>query len=363
MCTFLLPSVISAFKVIGANFVGCCWAVTAWRVMRNLSVIFLNFTCWLSCLERFCSYSVQPCGESLFICKAVTSRWGHLNNSYQLCLIEVYLYPFCIFEWGIHLYCLFVPRCSTLDRVESGFFHLCWYLCTFTCFNKMKSKSLTKRWMSLAPCSSAVMMYKQHKDPLLASRDCCRSLKLDCSQFLPCSSRTGGLSGRGGRAGCVSPPQPAVSSPGIHADFPSSQPPMSEHICQARLGRGHGSPACPSAGSLRHRGGRAAGSRAAQARLAKRQWKSGALTEEQSWPQNSAAGYLEPHATRCGDAGTSWHAAQTVRGQRQAVRVAGWLLQAAPFLPDRQSLEVTRVTTMVWNIPSAFQQPTLTNQL
>lgn len=42
----------------------------------------------------------------------------------------------------------------------------------------------------------------------------------------------------------------------------------------------------------------------------------------------------------------------------------GWgLLQAAPFLPDRQSLEVARVATAVWNIPSAFQQPTLAKQL
>lgn len=42
----------------------------------------------------------------------------------------------------------------------------------------------------------------------------------------------------------------------------------------------------------------------------------------------------------------------------------GWgLLQAVLFLPDRQSLEVARVATAVWNIPSAFQQPTLTKQL
>lgn len=212
--------------------------------------------------------------------------------------------------------------------------------------------------MSLAPCSSAVTMYKQHKGRSLASRDCCRSLNLDCSQFLSCSSRTGGLSGRGGRAGCLSPPQPAVSSPGIHADFPSSQPAAS-HV------RTH-----PSG---------AARVRAHLTRLPFRRqppaqgWEGCLSSSGQKAPKGADRGAeLTPKLhnrlppalchtlRRCRN--------QLARGadgaRAEAGGRGGWgLLQAAPFLPDRQSLEVARVATAVWNIPSAFQQPTPAKQL
>lgn len=52
------------------DFVDFCWAVTIWKLMRNLHFSEIH---WVLTIEGFCSYLTQLYGENLFICIAMPS--------------------------------------------------------------------------------------------------------------------------------------------------------------------------------------------------------------------------------------------------------------------------------------------------
>lgn len=116
-------------------------------------------------------------------------------------------------------------------------------------------------------------------------------LKLGCSQLLSCSVRRLWPLWQGWQSRIGATTSDSSFKPWYpHADFPSWQLQMSEHICQAQLRCRHVSSDCPSVGCLQHGGGWAARSARAHwpsSELQNKPLKSRALTDEQRWHQSS----------------------------------------------------------------------------